>query len=272
LGLVGLLIFLIAGVLLLPYPYSQLFSKERNLTPGSSTIDSRYMAEINGIETPKDMERQYNRHPEAFKFTINDEWVVMFAYPDPQIRWIAMVFIHNIPSVSEFALDFEGNVIFEQVASPEFRVYVDGLLNDITFVEQLQNQMSEIWDLNDPGAEVLELVEWLKTTGIDVEYLGGRPQTFLDASMYQIRVNDQVLNVYEFEDEATRRKVSENISPDGYEFTETTGEMTKVIHIEYLGRPNFWAKRELLVQYLGENQEIIDSLSLILGDPITNHN
>jgi hypothetical protein len=271
LGLVGLLITLAVAVLILPYPYSQLFNKDSNLTPESSTIDSRYMAEINGIETPKDMERQYNRHPEAFKFAIDDEWVVMFAYPDPEIRWTGMVFIHNFPSLSEFVLDFDGNAIFEQVTSPEVRVHVDGLLNNTTFVEQLQNQMSEIWDLNDPGEMVLELVEWLKTTDVDVEYLGGRPQTLFDAPMYLIRVNGQDLIVYEFEDEEARRKVSENISPDGYEVTEVTGEMTKVIHIEYLDQPNFWIKGKLLVQYLGKDKMIIDSLSSVLGIPITNH-
>lgn len=268
----GLLTLLILAVLpFIPYPYSQFFEKKASRTTGSTTIDTRYMSEVTGIETPKDMQRQYKRHSEEYKYSIDDDLAVMFAYPDPNIRWTGMVFIHHFPSVSEVVLDYDGNVIFEQITSPLARARMDGLLNDIAFVQRLQNQMNEIWELDDPGEGVLGLVDSLQAAGFKVEFLGGRPQTLFDASMFLIRVNDKDISVYEFDHEAARRAISDNISPDGYEFTQQEGEKSIIIHIEYLDEPNFWTKKNLLVQYLGQDKIIIDSLSSALGDPITDH-
>jgi len=266
-----LLILLVLVALFMPYPYSQLFEKSDSSTTGSNTIDARYMSEVNGIANPEDMRRQYKRHPAEHKFAIDDDLVVMFAYPDANIRWTGMVFIHHFPSVSEVVLDYDGNRIYEQVSSPEAQLRMDDLLNDNAFVDDLQIQLSEIWDLSNPGTEVLGLVDSLEATGNKIEFLGGRPQTLFDASMFLIRMNDQDIRVYEFDDEAARRNVSDNISPDGYEFSQQEGEVTTVIHIEYLGQPNFWGKERLLVQYLGTDQTIIEFITAELGPPLTTH-
>ncbi len=274
LGLVILLIILVVAIYFLPYPYSQLWENKDNDASGTVADDVRYMFEINGIETPKDVLRQFENHPDLYKFNLDDDWVVMYAYPDPapEIRWTGMVFIHHIPSVSEVVLDYDGNVIHEQIASADIKAGIESFLNDPTFIEDLQKQMAVIWKLNVPGEDVLGLVHLLQTPGVNVEYLGGRPQTLFDAQMYLIQVNDQEIRVYEFQDEAARKLVSDSISPDGYEFTQKDeGGKTTVIHIEYLGQPNFWVQKNMLVQYLGQDNEIIDAISSLLGEPITDH-
>ncbi len=268
----GLLVLLVLAVLFIPYPYSWFFEDQEVQSAKLTSMVLRYMSEINGIETPKDMQRQYKNHPDAYKFAIDDELVVMFAYPAPNIQWTGLVFIHHFPSVSEVILDYDGNKLHEQVSSPEAQLRMDDLLKDEVFFTKLQIQMSEIWGLNDPGAEVVSLVDSLKATGNKVEFLGGRPQTLFEASMYLIRVNNEDIMVYEFDDETARRSVSANISSDGYEFTQQGGDVTTVIHIEYLGQPNFWAKGRLLVQYLGTDQTILELLTTQLGTPITTHN
>jgi hypothetical protein len=269
LSILGLLVLLILAALLVPYPYSQLFKKTDSSTAGSNTIEVRYMSEVTGINTSKDMQRQYERHLAEYKFAVEDDLVVMFAYPDANIRWTGMVFIHDFPSVSEIILDYDGNKLHEQVSSPEAQLRMDDLLKDETFFAELQVQMSEIWGLDDPGAEVVGLVNSLEATGNKVEFLGGRPQTLFEASMFLIKVIDQDIMAYEFNDEAARRNVSENNSADGYEFTQQEGEVITVIHIEYLDQPNFWAKGRLLVQYLGTDQAILELLTTQLGTPIT---
>jgi TolB protein len=268
----SLLALLVLVALLVPYPYSQFFEKTVSSITGSNTIAPRYMSEVNGIETPEDMRRQYDRHPAEYKFAIDDDLVVMFAYPDANIQWVGMVFIHHFPSVSEVILDYEGNKLHDQVSSPEAQLRMDDLLKDEAFFAECQIQMSGIWGLNDPGAEVVGLVDSLKATGNMVEFLGGRPQTLFEASMYLIRVNNEDIMVYEFDDETARGSVSDNISPDGYEFTQQEGDVTTVIHVEYLGQPNFWAKDRLLVQYLGTDQTILELLTTELGKSITTHN
>jgi hypothetical protein len=264
-----LLILLALAALFLLYPYSLRFKNKVGFLSDSNRIDTRYMSEVNGIDTPEDMRRQYKRHPKAYKYTLDNGLAVMYAYPDPNIRWTGMVFVHHFPTVSEVVLDYDGNVIHEHISSPEVQASIEGLLEDNSFVEGIQNQMSEIWELTDPGSAVLDLIMSLGSAGLQVEFLGGRPQTLFDASMFLIRANNQDILVYEFTDEAARINVSENLSLDGYEHTQQEGEMTKVIHIEYLDQPNFWVKENILVQYLGQDQSIIDNISSVLGDPIT---
>jgi hypothetical protein len=273
LGLVILLIILVVAIFFLPYPYSQLWETKDDEVSGSVADDVRYMFEINGIESPKDVLRQFENHPESYKFYLDDDWVVMYAYPDPgpEISWTGMVFIHHIPSVSEVVLDYDGNVIYEQIASEEVKGGLEGFLNDSALIEKLQNQMAVIWKLNVPGEDVLGFVHLLTTPGFNVVYLGGRPQTLFDAQMYLIQVNHQEIRVYEFQDEVARKEVSDSISPDGYEFTKEEDGKTIVIHIAYLGQPNYWVSENMLVQYLGQDNRIIDGISSVIGDPITNY-
>ncbi len=266
-----MLILAALAILLTPYLHSQLFEKKDSSRTGTATINTRYMSEITGIDTPEDMRRQYERHPEAYKLMINDDLAVIFAYPDPDIRWVGMVFLHHLPSVSEVALDYDGNVIFEQISAPSIQERIDDLLNEDTFVDRLQNRMNEIWELKSPGAGVLGLVNSLEAKGHLVDFLGGRPQTLFDAAMYLIEINGQDIRLYEFDDEVARKNVSDNISPDGYELKEQAGESTTIIHIEYLDQPNYWAKGCLLVQYLGTDQAILKLLTNELGEPITPH-
>lgn len=267
----GLISLLGLVTLLITFGHSLFVGITDFLMPASKAIDSRYQSVINGIDTPKEMQRQYARHPAEYKFALDDDLVVLFAYPDERIRWMGMVFIHHIPSLSEVALDFDGNEIYEQVTSPEVQVRFDAYLNDSAFIEELQNRMSQIWALGDPGDEVLSFVEALRSTGNPIEFLGGRPQTLFEASMFLVRIDGKDINLYEFPDEAARRSVSDHISADGYEFTQSEGKNSIVIHIEYLEKPNFWAKDNLLVQYLGTDQAILELLTTHLGVPITTH-
>ena len=105
----GLLILSALALLFIPSPYSQLFDEQETFTVGEASIDPRYMSEITGINTPEEMQQQYERHPEEYRFATDDGMVVMFAYPDPNIRWTGMVFVHHFPSVSEVILDYDGD-------------------------------------------------------------------------------------------------------------------------------------------------------------------
>jgi hypothetical protein len=264
-----LILFALAALSIL-HPWQGLWKKDSE-DAGYTQIDYRYMGEVTGIDTSEKMLRQYELHPEAYKFAIEDDLVVMLAYPDSDIRWIGMIFIHHIPSVSETVLDYDGNIIYEQVRSAQVQTQVESYLNDSALVARLKNQMDEIWGLDEPGDGVLGLVDSLNASGIEAEFIGGRPQTLHDAAMFLILVNHQDISVFEFDNQAARNTVSENISPDGSEFTRREDQQTIVLHIEYQDQPNFWVKDNLLVQYLGRDKTTIDSISMVLGDPITTH-
>ena len=70
-----------------------------------------------GVHTPEDYREQYEGWPEEYKFAIDDEVSVRFAYPSPIIDFAGFAFISHIPSASSVVLrrpywfvDADGNV------------------------------------------------------------------------------------------------------------------------------------------------------------------
>ena len=69
------------------------------------------------------------------------------------------------------------------------------------------------------------------------------------------------MQVFEFPDEATRESVSSLITPEG--------QPSPTSIVEWVDQPNFWAKGQIIVLYIGKDQTVIERLSQVLGDPIT---
>lgn len=71
----------------------------------------------------------------------------------------------------------------------------------------------------------------------------------------------QTVQVFEFADEATRESVSSLITPEG--------QPNPTSMVDWVDQPNFWAKGQVIVLYVGKDQAVIDRLSQVMGDPIT---
>ena len=59
---------------------------------------------VQGIRTPEDMRGKFEAWPEEYKFAIDDDVVVRFAYPSDFIDFGGAAFIDHIPSVSMVVL------------------------------------------------------------------------------------------------------------------------------------------------------------------------
>ncbi|NQW24145.1 MAG: hypothetical protein HQ475_11945 [SAR202 cluster bacterium] len=62
------------------------------------------LAPSQGVHTPEDFQNQYDRWPDDYKFTFDDEVSVRFAYPSPIIDGAGFAFISHIPSTSTVVL------------------------------------------------------------------------------------------------------------------------------------------------------------------------
>jgi len=78
-----------------------------------------------------------------------------------------------------------------------------------------------------------------------------------------LRVNGANVEVFEYPDVPSRESVSDQISPDGLNLGTAL--------VEWVDQPNFWARDELIVLYVGKDQALIDLLTKVLGSPITQH-
>jgi len=106
-----------------------------------------------------------------------------------------------------------------------------------------------------------QLVRALEAEGAEVDRAGVIRQPLFPATANLLDVNGAEIQVFEFEDPATRSAVSATITENG----EILGGITPT----WSGKPNFWAQGSLIVLYVGQNQEVIALLSDLLGDPIT---
>lgn len=107
----------------------------------------------------------------------------------------------------------------------------------------------------------IEVVDKLRAAGATVEPGTTVEQPFFEVSGQVIKVNGLDVQVFEFPDEATRENVSSLITPEGQPNPTTM--------VDWVDQPNFWARGQVIVLYVGEDQMLIDLLTQVLGDPIT---
>ena len=75
------------------------------------------------------------------------------------------------------------------------------------------------------------------------------------------QVNRSIVQITEFESEAARQEVSEQISPDGLSLSGRP--------LVWSDRPQIWAIGRVIVTYVGTDGPTIVLLSGLLGDPLT---
>ena len=111
------------------------------------------------------------------------------------------------------------------------------------------------------GAAGFDLAAALEAAGGKVKRLGAAEQPFFNVKGERLSVNGAEIQAFSFPDKKSREAISGLISADG----ATIGTYS----INWVSPPTFWAKDNLIVLYLGTDQEVIGLLSRILGSPLT---
>ena len=106
-----------------------------------------------------------------------------------------------------------------------------------------------------------DLVQGLTEAGVTVEESGNIEQPFFSVPGKVIRVNGKDVQVFEYESEEIRQAQSSQISSDGSAIGTSM--------VGWMDQPNFWAKGNLIVFYLGKDQETINQISQVMGSAIT---
>ncbi len=92
------------------------------------------------VFTPADMRARVDCHPDEYKIEVDENTVVLFAYPGPMLDWVGPIFILHIPSVSEVVLGSEGQVIFEGYKSPEGQTSIENVLTNPDLMARILEQ------------------------------------------------------------------------------------------------------------------------------------
>ncbi len=106
-----------------------------------------------------------------------------------------------------------------------------------------------------------ELLTALQAAGATVTPGGDIDQPFIPVKGHLIAVNGADVQVFEFQDDATRQQVSDTISQaqNSIDTSLPSG----------IDQSNFWAQGRLIVLYVGQDQATINILTKVLGNAIT---
>ncbi len=104
------------------------------------------------------------------------------------------------------------------------------------------------------------LIAGLTESGVTVEDMGSLDQTFFPVEGRLLVVNGADLQVFEFEDEGT--------AEDAAALVGANGSMIGQIPVQWEGQPHFWSGGRLLVLYVGDDAELVNVLTDVMGEEI----
>ena len=106
----------------------------------------------------------------------------------------------------------------------------------------------------------VSLVDTLRAQGLKVEPTGPISQPFFPIPGHTLKVNDQKVQVFEFEDSSTTESQAKGISPDGMSIGQTI--------IQWTHPPHFFSTGKIIVVYLGTDASLLVQLEMAIGKQI----
>jgi hypothetical protein len=101
------------------------------------------------------------------------------------------------------------------------------------------------------------LIEDLKSTGASVETGESISQSFFTPQGQVIKLNGENLQMFEYSSEEEAIKEGMHVSANGSSVGTTM--------ITWIDTPHFYQSRKIIVLYVGNNPEVIELLSEVLG-------
>lgn len=86
---------------------------------------------------------------------------------------------------------------------------------------------------------------------------------FLPTRRKRLIFDDIALDIYIFKSTKNMESEASNINNDGFIYNNGS----KLVNVSWISIPHFYKKGTLIVQYVGENVNIISDLNDILGEP-----
>jgi hypothetical protein len=111
-----------------------------------------------------------------------------------------------------------------------------------------------------------QLVSEVKSKGYEVEVVNA-PRDFLSGTRKRILTHNETIDVYLYRTHFTMERDAKGITLDGFGYDG----LLKKVRVSWVGKPHFYKKGNLIVQYIGSNDEIISDLKDIFGEQFAGH-
>ncbi|MDD3174759.1 MAG: hypothetical protein PHF63_14075 [Herbinix sp.] len=87
-------------------------------------------------------------------------------------------------------------------------------------------------------------------------------QDFLPTTRNRMIIDDIAIDIYIFNSDEKMESEASNIDSSGYSYDNGS----KALNVSWVSFPHFYKKGSLIVQYIGEDENIISALDDILGE------
>ncbi len=107
-------------------------------------------------------------------------------------------------------------------------------------------------------------IKTLQTVSVSVEQVGTSPPEFFSVPAKGITINGAYVAVFEYSDSIKARAEVAYVSPNGGQIAVPNGPVSQ---IEWVATPHFYQRGQLVVQYIGDESEVLSALEAALGSP-----
>lgn len=114
----------------------------------------------------------------------------------------------------------------------------------------------------DNEKDLANMITYLEDQGYESSVEEADSDIFPGICMH-VKTESEVLNVYFYENPTVVEEVASGIGKDGSSYQNKS--KTKVIEISWVSEPHFFKKNTMMVQYIGENENILKLLTAYLG-------
>ena len=127
-----------------------------------------------------------------------------------------------------------------------------------TFSEELGVELEESLTMSLVSyGEAVIIIDSLLATGALVEPVGEISQSFFSVKGFRFKVNDEIIQTFEYMNTTAADAEAALISPDG----RSVGTSM----IRWVATPHFYKKERLIVLHIGDTAAIMDALESALG-------
>ena len=114
----------------------------------------------------------------------------------------------------------------------------------------------------DNEKDLADMITYLEDHGYESSVEEAASDIFPGICMH-VKTESEVLNVYFYENPTVVEEVASGIGKDGSSYQNKS--KTKVVEISWVSAPHFFKKNTMMVQYIGENENILKLLTAYLG-------
>ena len=116
--------------------------------------------------------------------------------------------------------------------------------------------------ITDNEKDLANMITYLEDQGYESSVEEADSDIFPGIRM-RIKVESEVLEVYLYKNPTVLEEVASGIGKDGSSYQNKS--KTKVIEISWVSEPHFFKRNTMMVQYIGENENILKLLTAYLG-------